>query len=185
MNQDNSEKPTIFPFKPDKVKESRMHIFEDDELDTEKQVNNLILLMFEYPEREFFLFHNTNIQLSPKLKSAEEQNIILLNEVECFYYKHPKYKKDYVKISGNNLQFEWEKELIKKGPEYHKFTLKLTQKAKRDLEISYKKFKEKQIIENPLELKPNFLGFGIDLIKLFKIIIRPFRNIRLFKKKPQ
>lgn len=174
--QTNSEQPAIFPFKPDKITENVMYVFEDGDLDTDKQINNLISLMFEYPEREFFLFHNVHVSMSAKLRSAEKQNVILLNEVEYFYYKHPKFKKDYVKISGNNPQFEWEKELIEKGPEYYRFTLKLTEKAKRDLEISYKKFKEGQMVENPVEVKPSLFGISVDLIKLWKIIVSRLKN---------
>ncbi|EKD26512.1 MAG: hypothetical protein ACD_79C01144G0003 [uncultured bacterium] len=142
-----------FPFKPDNVKESVMHIFEDGELDTDEQINNLIYLMFEYQERCFYLFHQADKLQSEKLLSSKKQNIILLDEVECFYYKHPKHQRDYVKISGNNPKFDWEKEVIEKGPEFHKITLKLTQKAKRDLEINYRNNKEKQKSESSHSLK--------------------------------
>lgn len=173
MGKINSEKPPIFPFKPDKVTENVMYIFEEGDLDTDKQINSLIRLIFEYPEREFFLFLKANVALSEKLKSAGKQNIILLNEVESFYYKHPKNIKDYVKISGNNPRFDWEKELIKNGPEYRRFTLKLTEKAKRDLEISYSRLKEKQMIENSIGNTIVFISYDGDELALADFI----RNI--------
>lgn len=170
MDKINSEKLPHFPFKPDKVAENVMYIFEQGDLDTEKQINGLISLIFEYPEREFFLFLKADVALSEKLKLAKQQNIILFSEVESFYYKHPKNIKDYVKISGNNPQFEWEKELIKKGPEYRRFTLKLTEKAKRDLGISYAKFKEKQMAENSIGKFIVFISYDGDELALADFI---------------
>lgn len=173
MGKINSEKPAVFPFKPDKVTENIMYVFEDGDLDTDKQISDLILLMFEYSEREFFLFHDNNLPISTKLRSANKENMILLNEVERFYYKHPKNIKDYVKISGNNPQFEWGKELIKKGPEYHRFTLKLSEKAKRDLEISYSKFREKQMAGNLIDKTILFISYDSGELALADFI----RNI--------
>ncbi len=178
--KDSETKPPTqlekFPFKPDSVKQSFRHEFEDGDLDTDGQIKKLISLMFECPEREFFFFHNTKVQFSPKLRSAEKENIILLNEVECFYYKHPKHKKDYIKISGNNPKFDWQKELIKNGPEFHCHILRLTQKAKRDLEISYKNYKERQKDNHPFELKPNIYGIGVDLRKVLPWVKKKFKR---------
>ncbi len=159
--------PKEFPLKPDSVKQNFLHEFEDGDFDTDEQINDLISLMFEYPEREFFLFHNTNAPFSQKLRSAEKQNIILLNEVERFYYKHPKHKKDYIRVPENNPKSDWEKALIESGPEFQRHTIKLTQKATRDSAISYKNYQEKQKIKHPFELKPNFYGLGIDLEKVY------------------
>ncbi|MCK5706471.1 MAG: hypothetical protein KAI43_02370 [Candidatus Aureabacteria bacterium] len=147
MNQNNPKDKEVFPFKPDSVKEHSMHIFKDDDFNTDAQIYDIVRLMFEYPEREFYLFHNASIQLSSKIISAEKQNIILLNKVDCFYYEHPQKKKNYIKTSGNNSQIDWQKELIKNNQEYHRYTLKLTKKAKLDLEIAYKNSKKKRKIK--------------------------------------
>ncbi|GEM_PF-2613065 len=167
MGQKNKKELPVFPFKPDKVTETLSHVFECNEFETDVKVNDLMWLMFECPEREFYLFREQSEQLPIKLIKLRDSNLLLMNEVECFYYRHPKpyHNKDFVRVAPHNIEFDWEREVVQKGPEFRRIKLRLTEKAKRDLEISYRSYKEKQAIENPLELKPNFCGIGVDLIK--------------------
>ena len=43
-----------------------------------------------------------------------------MNDVEMRYYRHPSYPRDFVRITsrGDGYQWDWQKEVVEKGPEY-------------------------------------------------------------------
>jgi hypothetical protein len=166
------------PFQPDTNKQTTIHNFENAELTTKEQLEKLIKLMFDYPEREFYLFMEVGKKQNPRLKKAAEKNIILLNEVDCFYFKHPDIKNDYIKIPGKEIQNDWQKKIIQTRPKFIRITLKLTKKTQRELEISYKNFRDKQKLGNPFEFKPNFCDFGVDLENVWPWIKKAWVKIK-------
>jgi len=170
----SGNKLDVFPFKPDSIVQTLLHEFEEKDLESEEQIKSLIHLMFEHSERKFYYFIGANKSPNKILKSAEQQNIILLNEVDSFYYKHPDHLKDYIKISGNNPKNEWEAERIKNGPEFKRYKLRLSQKAKLDLEINYKKAKEN---DNPFTCDLNIYGVGIKGDKVLPWIKKKMKHI--------
>jgi len=176
MNKNSRKQCKVFPFIPDSVEETIDFEFEDGAFDTNEQVNSLLAQMFLHPESNFFFYHNPKIPFSPVLKSAERQNLLLLNTVERFYYKHPKHKNDYIKIAGNNPRNDWERELVDKNKEYYRYALKLSKKAKLDLEISYKK--QKELPQRELfDFKPGIGGCSIDLKQLLLVVKEKFNKI--------
>lgn len=164
---------------PDKIKESSFYTYRDGDLYAKEQIQGLITLMFDYPEREFYLFLETGKKISKELQKAKHNNIVIIDHIENFYYLHPspKAKNCFISIPGNNPTCAWQEEVIKKGPQFSRHSLRLTQKAKRDLEISYKNYKEKQKNKHPFELKPNFYGLGVDLNKIWPWIKKKFRKM--------
>jgi len=172
----------VFPnIIPDKMEISESHIIEYEDIQTENDLSELILLMFNHPERSFYYFQKKDRSPNKFLEKVKCQGEILMNVTDFFYYKHPKNDRDYIKIHRDGGEFDWEKEVTKKGPMFVRITLQLSERKKRELEIHQKIGMEKNTDTNPIELKPNFFGFGIDLFKMFGIIknwLSKRRNIK-------
>ena len=178
------EELPVFPnIIPDKMEIGAFHIIEDTDIQTADDLNELILLMFNYPERSFYYFTKKDGAPNELLENSKYRGEILMNVTEFFYYKHPNNERDYIKIQRYGGQSDWEKEVVKKGPMFVRIKLELSEKKKRELGIYQKIEIEKRIDINPIELKPNFMGFGIDLFKVFRIIknwLNKRRNIKKF-----
>jgi hypothetical protein len=162
---------SVFPnIIPDKMEISEFHIIENADIQTADDLNELILLMLNHPERSYHYFAKKGEPANELLENSKHQGEILMNTTEFFYYKHPNNDRDYIKIQRDGGQLDWEKEVVKKGPMFVRINLQLSEKKKRELEICQKIELEKRMDNNPIELKPNFMGFGIDLFKMFRII---------------
>lgn len=130
------ELPPVFPdIIPDKVIESKHYTLENDDFHSKEEVENLIKEMHNHPESDFYLYVQQREAVNKYIKIANENNEILMNECEFFYYRHPKNRRDYIKIQKNNIQFEWEKEVMETSPMYKQFKLALSEQKKRQLEI--------------------------------------------------
>jgi hypothetical protein len=71
---------------------------------------------------------------------------------------------------NSSWQLDREREVIKEGPMFVRIKLALSEKKKREPEVYRQIELEKKMDTNPIELKPNSWGFGIDLFKMFHII---------------
>jgi hypothetical protein len=161
----------VFPnIIPDKMEIGEFHEIEDADIQTADDLNELILLMFNHPERTFYYFGKKDGSPNELLENLKCRSDILMNVTEFFYYKHPNGDHDYIKIQRDGGQLDWEKEVVKKGPMFVRIKLELSEKKKRELDVYQKIEIENRINTNPIELKPNFWGFGIDLIKLARAI---------------
>lgn len=174
----------VFPnIIPDKMEISESHVIEDVDIQTADDLNELILLMFNHPERCFYYFGKKDGAPNELLQKSKCRGEILMNMTEFFYYKHPNNDRDYIKIQRDGGRFDWEKEVVRKEPMFIRIKLELSEKKKRELEVYQKIEIEKRIDTNPIELKLNFWGFGIDLFKMFRIIknwLSKRRNIKKF-----
>lgn len=149
-----------------------MHFFEDEDIQTEKDVERLCLLLFNYPEHDLYYFHDSGKPVHALLRAAESSNCILLTESAPFYYKNPKYIKDFDRIAEGVVTYEWQKPLVENSPMHRRVTLKLPEQMKRRLEIWERINTEKAADANPLLLKPSLWGFGIDLPKAIRWLRR-------------
>jgi hypothetical protein len=165
--------PDIFP---DEIKMSERHDIENGDIQTEDDLKQLIILMFNHPERSFYYFTEKDGKPNELLARAKNIEAILMNKVEFFYYKHPKDKHVYVKIYRNGGKFEWQKDVVKQKPMFIRIELELTEKMRRRLEVISKNEIEKAIDDFPLEFKPGFYGFSLDLAKLFRWVHRKFKK---------
>jgi hypothetical protein len=173
----------VFPnIIPDKIEIGEFHIIEDTDIQTADDLKELILLMFNYPKRSFYYFGKKDGAPNELLENSKCRGEILMNVTEFFYYKHPQNQRDYIKIKRDGGQSDWEKEVVKKGPMFLRIKLELSEKKKRELEVYQKIELEKRIDTNPIELKPNFFGFGIDLFKMFRVIKNWLSRRRNIKK---
>jgi len=161
----------VFPnIIPDKIEIGEFHVIEDSDIQTADDLNELILLIFNHPERSFYYFGKKDGPPNELLENSKCRGEILMNVTEFFYYKHPNNDHDYIKIQRGGGQLDWENEVVKKGPMFVRIKLELSEKKKRELEVYQKIEIEKKMDTNLIELKPNFYGFGIDLLKVFRVI---------------
>lgn len=131
----------VFPnILPSSIKESIFRVIEPDDIQTEQDLQHLISLLFHEPECNFYYFVEKDGKQNSFLSAAKDRKDILMNEVEFFYYKHPKFDRDYIRIENRNgkYNFEWEKEVVEKGPMYLRIRLQLSERKKRELEILQK-----------------------------------------------
>ena len=169
---------TDFNILPDKVEVIKYHRFENNDIQSEEALKELISLMFDHPERDFYVFAEKDSKPNMLLMKANRDDVILISEVELFYYRHPKDKRVFVRIPRNGGEFEWEKELAKQGPMFQRAKLELTARMKRQLEVLNKIALEKRSDSSPIELKPNLFGIGLDLKKLFRFVRQFFGKTR-------
>jgi hypothetical protein len=103
----------VFPFVPDRIKETRFQIIEAGDLKTENDVAALIEEMWLQPEVDFYYFygHTGGPSADGVLLAARQRGDILMDELERRYYKHPKFERDYIHIvpSGENYEWDWER----------------------------------------------------------------------------
>ena len=125
----NKNKPAIFPGSiiPDSVEKSMFHIFKNDDFTNLKEAKRLIGLIYKHPERKFYLFVEHTKPLNQYLMNAKNKNKILMNICEQHFYPHPKFERDYIKIHKNNINFDWERDVLNKGPMFKRITLILTE----------------------------------------------------------
>jgi hypothetical protein len=171
MDMNKEKGLPVFPnIIPDQIEISQLREIEDADIQTKADLNELIFLMFNNPERSFYYFCKKDGAPNELLESSKCRGDILMNVTEFFYYKHPTNERDYIKILQDSRQSDWQKEVIKKGPMFVRIKLELSEKKKRELEVYQKIEIEKKMDTNLIELKPNFYGFGIDLLKVFRVI---------------
>jgi hypothetical protein len=148
------------------VKLSQFYTIENSDIATEDDLDRLVELMFHYPERNFYLFGLKEQGANHIVVSAEQHGILRIERYETQYYAHPKFERDWVKIDKRNPKWDWEKNVIENSPEYIRFTLKLTERWRKKMELGEAlSAAEPKEDKNPLLLKPNFFGMGIDLPK--------------------
>lgn len=128
----------ILPFVPDSIKESRFHVFEAGDLTTDALVDDLVRQLWLQPEVDFYYFHGHmgGPTTDSALLKARNRGDILMDESERRYYRHPKFRRDYVRIvpHGERYNWDWEREVVQKGPEFWRVTLKLAPRKRDELD---------------------------------------------------
>lgn len=133
--------------------------------------------MFQYSERDFYLFGLKEEGANQFVVSAERHGILKITRYETQYHPHPKFKRDWIKIDKPNPVWDWEKEVRENSPEYIRFTLKLTERWRRKLDLSEALSAAKpEEDKNPLLLKLGFHGIGIDLPKAWNWLKEKWKN---------
>ncbi|WP_205342190.1 hypothetical protein [Denitrificimonas caeni] len=152
------------------VKHSMLHAIECDEIASEEDLEHLIRFMFEFSERDFFLYCPLSNGANQFVLDAEFRGVLTIELTEMRYYPHPNFQHDYVKIDRTEPLWDWEREVRETSPEFVRCTLKLTERWRRKLELqeALADQEEKKEPENPLILKPSMFGLGLDLPKALK-----------------
>jgi hypothetical protein len=140
-NKSNKDFPVFPNIIPSSIKESTFRIIESGDLTTEEDIDVLIKLLFQDPECSFYYFaeKDKGTKDVPLLK-ARKNGDILMQETEFFYYRHPKFKHDYVKIESrdNKYEWDWEEEVVGKGPMYTRTKLQISHRKRTELETLQK-----------------------------------------------
>jgi hypothetical protein len=165
-----SEEELRFPEKlATDVKRSHFHVIENSDIATEESLNRLVELMFIFPERDFYLFGLKAQGANHLVVSAERHGVLRIERWETQYYPHPNFKRDWITIDKPDSVWDWEKEVRETSPEFIRFTLKLTERWRRKMELREALSElQKPDDKNPLLLKPSIYGVGIDLPKAWK-----------------
>ena len=172
---ENTEDLPTLKLSPDKMTISAEHVFEANEIRSASNIKQICRWIFNYPERKFYLFLIEGIKENRDIIYHIEKIGILAPTTERHYYKHPSnHLKDFIRIHPNEIEFDWEKEIVQKGPKYIRLELNLSERKRRELEIKEKIETEREADSNPLEIKPNFMGIGIDVIKALRWVKRLF-----------
>ena len=172
---ENTEDLPTLKLSPDKITISAEHVFEANEVCSASNITQICRWIFNYPERKFYLFLIEGIKENRDLIYNIEKNGILAPTTERHFYKHPSnHPKDFIRIHPNEIEFDCEREIVQKGPKYIRLELNLSERKRRELEIKEKIDTEKEADSNPLEIKPNFMGIGIDVNKALRWVKKLF-----------
>ncbi len=161
---------------PDRVEMTAMHVLDADDLKSDDDIRELVSLMYAHQEREFYLFLEQGESANRAILDRLEGFGLLSDTSEFYYYRHPNSERSYIRIQSNEIKFDWEKKVVDKGPVFVRKVLKLSQATTRSLIIQEQITIEKIQDVNPLELKPNFFGIGLDLSKFWRWGARWFRK---------
>lgn len=129
----------VFPFVPDSVTESRFYVIEAGDLPTDSEVRNLITQMWLEPEASFYYYHGHTggPTTDAALLGARARGDVLMDQRDRRYYRHPSIPRDYVRIipkGEDEYNWEWERDVVAKGPEFWRVTLKLSQRKREELD---------------------------------------------------
>jgi hypothetical protein len=176
MSDDKKERQFMFPSHLfDEVKKSRIWVLENQDIVDQQDLERLLSIMFNYPEGNFFLYVPENESICPVIRKAMDSNLIIGNAWKRNFYPHPESHRDYVHVLPNNMQWGWEQELLNSAQEHLRFELTLSEAVKRKMQINQHLSAQQMADSNPIELKPNFMGFGIDLHKGWSWIRKKLR----------
>lgn len=168
MNQEQIRFPEEFATD---VMRSHFYVIENSDIATEDDLDQLVALMFFFPERDFYLFSLKEQGANHLVVSAEHRGALHIERWETQYYPHPKFKRNWIKIDKPTPVWDWEKEVRETSPEFIRFTLKLTGRWRRKMELREALSEsQKPGDKNPLILKPSFFGVGIDLPRAWKLL---------------
>lgn len=162
MPTDNDDDWPSFPIDIfDKVTQSRVYFIEVGDIQNAEDLQKLISLLYTFPESEFYYFVPKE---GGEFGMVNEQNGILTNEIEFFYYKHPNFAHDFIRIKnkGGEYAFDWEREVVEREPMFMRVPLQLATWKKRELEIQQKIETERssntQLQATIQETSPNPIG---------------------------
>jgi len=161
------------------VKRTRFWVIENADLVDEQEVSDLVSRLYDYPEDDFYFYKQHDHPTNRHLQSAADAEVIVLTEWKLNFYPHPNFKRDYVQLDKNRLTWDWQRDVILTSPMFVRFELKLTARARRALEHQQLIAAQKQTDRNPVELKPNFMGLGIDVYKALDWLRNAFRKGRM------
>jgi len=177
LNDEKEERPFVFPSHLfDEVKRSRLWELENEDINDQQELDKLLNLMFNCPEGKFFLYVPEGESICHVLRKAMDSNLLVSDGWKRNFYLHPNSRRDYVHVLPNNAQWQWEQDLVDSAQEHLRFELTLTESAKRKMQIDQHISLQKASDANPLELKPNFMGFGIDLQKAWSWVCEKLRG---------
>lgn len=147
-----TEKPDlpVFPFVPDKITKSHFRAIEKSDITSEEDLQQLVDLLWKEPDTHCYYYFPTTEPAGEILLAAEMFGQIHLREMERHYYRHPTGgDRDFVQIAqpAAEYRWEWQREVVEKGPEFWRVTLTLSSRGRAELDAAYKVELEEQYRE--------------------------------------
>ena len=159
------------------VRRSQFHSIENADISDDESMAHLIGLMFNFPEREFFIYLQKGASLTRPLRQAVDGQVLLCPQTDLEFYRHPSGGHgNFVKIRRGHEHFDWERELTASAQEFVRFTVVLSAWKRRKLEIEQHLEVQAQKASSPFEAKPGLYGFSVDLKKLWKLVKAKLRS---------
>lgn len=184
MNEKKQKLPVwpkdLPPFAEFKKLPKENYVYQD-EFDNENDLLNLIHDIYYYENEMYFLYFEYGVSNKGKVfpKDHLEKIGLSLSCYENYFYKRPWSDEDpdkysYIRFLPGEARCQWQQDLIAKGPMYCRVQIELLpwKRKQLDLQRITSSLKEK----NPIELKPNFFGFGVDLFRLFDWVRKIFKG---------
>jgi hypothetical protein len=132
-----------------------------EDVSSRADIEDLILHMFDQAETDFYLYTKVGQPAPSALLHAESRGEIQIPTASRSFYLHR---------AGGDHSFSEIEEASPDGIEYQQFTLKLTEKKRRELTIE-QHLAAADLKRDPdpvLELKPNISGIGVNLRALWR-----------------
>jgi hypothetical protein len=161
------------------VKEIGFHVIENHEIFSSDDIDRLLKLMFDHPERIYYLFLQKSASLTAPLRAAIDSDDLLIRQADFAFYRHPKHEHDFRRIPSGIESFEWKREVARSQAKYIRFTIILSERKRRKMKLATQLAAYSQMSGNALKLEPNFMGFGIDLRKCWPWLRRRFFRNRI------
>jgi hypothetical protein len=156
------------------AKKIRFHVIENHEIFSSDDIHRLLKLMFDQPERIYYLFLQKNASLTAPLRAAIDSEDLLFLQADFAFYRHPKYEHDFLRSRSVTESFEWKREVAGSEPKYIRFTIILSKRKRRKMKLATQLAAYSEMSANALKLEPNFMDFGIDLRKCWTWLRRRF-----------
>ncbi len=172
-NEELPKWPDSLPI-PDRIEMTAIHVLEASDVVHEEDIMELVRLLYMHPEHKFYIFLEQGKPINKEILKRIESFGVLSGANEFYYYKHPKFDRDYICIQRHKIEFDWEREVVDRGPMFFRTSLKLSKAMTRRLSMQEQMSWQKSQDTNPLELKPGFFGFAVDLKKLWWWLKRLF-----------
>lgn len=130
------ETPVFPDIKPTSIKRSQFFVILNEDMDGEDAVNALMVQMF-HAEGSFYFFQEVETPAAPDLQAAVHRGDIVDEIDERLFYRHPNIPRDFIQIKGaevGRFNWDWERAVAAKGPEFVRRTLRLSGRKKREME---------------------------------------------------
>jgi TIR domain len=117
----------VFPFEPTEVKTSRFRVLQYGDFQSEKDIQRLFHLLWLEPECTISYDFEKNGSIDVALQRARDRGNILMSQMQRQYFAHPHFERDYILIRdrGGEYAWDWEREVVEKGPKYWQVRLEL------------------------------------------------------------
>jgi hypothetical protein len=139
---------------------------ENADISTEEDLDQLLRVMYDCPEHEFYFFLQKDASKTDVVDSAMNvRGDINVVQTDLRFCRHPKGGHgNFVRIRSDDPDFEWMSEAAK-TQEYVRFTMRLSERKRREMEVKQHLAAHADSNSSPLLLQPNLNGVGIDLPK--------------------
>ena len=169
------------PFVEMRILPRENEVFES-ELLCDDELQALLHDMYFFEDETYYVYREHDKSPDPDFSVERLSQVgIALTSHENYFYRRPFSDQglepySYVRILPGEDRHPWQKEIVRKGPMFTRIKLELHPWKKKQMDLArLSSFVQARDV-NPVELKPNFMGFGIDLIKLWSWIRSRFQR---------